>query len=82
MTFTLVALCAPSEALAVLAVLIRERVPHHPAVQAERAAVGGVHFFAFRAPPCSSLVRQLVHFLAFRLPKLRDRATLANPPIT
>ena len=50
MTFTLVALCAPSEALAVLAVLIRERVPHHPAVQAERAAVGGVHFLAFRAP--------------------------------
>ena len=31
-------------------VLIRERVPHHPAVQAERAAVGGVHFLAFRAP--------------------------------
>ena len=47
---TLVALCTPSEALAVLAVLIRERVPHHPAVQAERAAVGGVHFLAFRAP--------------------------------
>ena len=48
----------------------------------ERAAVGGVHFFAFRSPTGLSSVRQLVHFFAFRLPKLSDRATLANPPIT
>jgi hypothetical protein len=48
----------------------------------ECAAVGGVHFFAFRLSTGSSSVRQLVHFFAFRLPKLSDRATLANPPIT
>jgi hypothetical protein len=51
----------------------------------ERAAVGGVHFVAFLTPTGSSwfvMVRQLVHFFAFRLPKLSDRATLANPPIT
>ena len=50
--------------------------------EVERAAVGGVHFFAFRTTTGSSSVRQLVHFFAFRLPKLSDRATLANPPIT
>jgi hypothetical protein len=48
----------------------------------ERAAVGGVHIFAFLTPTGLSSVRQLVHFFAFRLPKLSDRATLANPPIT
>jgi hypothetical protein len=48
----------------------------------ERAAVGCVHLFAFLTPTGLSSVRHLVHFFAFRLPKLSDRATLANPPIT
>jgi hypothetical protein len=49
---------------------------------AKSAAVGGVHIFAFRSPTGLSSVRHLVHFFALRLPKLSDRATLANPPIT
>jgi len=48
----------------------------------ERAAVGGVQFFAFRSPTGSSWFVNWFTSLHSRLPKLSDRATLANPPIT